>query len=77
MAMSNPFQQYQQGYDTYDDRELRMRARSREEYEYLKRQRDIERQYAMQNIMPPPVTVDAPKAKPSHLNTKLLLTKGA
>ena len=66
-------------YDPYNDRELKVRARSREEYEYLKemQRRDREMQmYAMQNAAPP-VVMDAPRAKPSHLNTKLLLTKGA
>ena len=69
---------YGQGdYDPYDDRDLRMRARSREEYEYLKamKRREME-MCAMQNMMPPVAQQMAPE-KPKHLNKKLLLIKGA
>jgi hypothetical protein len=62
----------------YDDHELRMRARSRDEYEYLKamKRREME-MYAMQNITQPPIVMPSPPPKPAHLNTKLLLTRGA
>lgn len=69
MSMSNYFN------DPYDN-DLR-NARSREEYEYLKAKKRHEMEmYASMN-MTPPVTMPAPPVKPSHLNQKLLLTKGA
>lgn len=76
MAMINP---YQTSYDPYDeDRDLMPRARSREEYEYLKRRKMQEEMYRMQSMMsPPPVLMSEPPSKPSHMNQKLLLTKGA
>ena len=77
MAMSNPFQQYQQVYGYDDDLELKRQCRSREEYEYRKNQRMQEEMYRLQSMMsPPPVVMPAPQPQ-SHLNKKLLLTKGA
>lgn len=65
-------------YNERNDYDLKMRARSREEYEYLKMQKMQEEMYRMQSLRsPPPVTMPAPPKKAAHLNSKLLLTKGA
>lgn len=64
-------------YDSYDDRDLKMLARSREEYEYLKRQRYEEKMAYMQGYTNQEQSKQEPEPKPkkpAHLNQKLLLT---
>lgn len=73
--MAIPIDQFNQNYDPYSDRDLRMRARSREEYEYLL---EMKRQEMQMRCMSPQIGPKAaPPQIPKHLNTKLLLTKGA